>query len=154
MADLKISSSCSSLRILAICATMLAASNPPANAADDPQCTARFNTALARIERDAAATAPKASDQLAAQRWSRKLHDALEAAGREAEACNKRSKPPLSQQERADIEACLAKAVERLDTGEKQYKGRTLTMAEQTAQRALHQQVVDERAACMKMRQR
>ncbi len=137
-----------------ICHSMFAATAQPAFAAEDPKCMARFDAERARIEREAAATAPKASDLPAYQRWSASLHAALEAAGREAEACNKRSTPPLSTQERSSLDACLAKAAGRYDAAAKPFKGRTLSMAEQTSLRAMEQQVLDERAACTKAHRR
>ncbi|MES2976324.1 MAG: hypothetical protein V4757_22080 [Pseudomonadota bacterium] len=133
---------------------MLAATTQPAFAAEDPKCMARFDAERGRIEREAAATAPKASDLPAYQRWSANLHAALQAAGREAEACNKRSTPPLSTQERSSLDACLARASGRLAEAEKRYQGRALSMAEQTAQRALQQQALDERDACVKAHRR
>jgi len=115
---------------------------------------ARFQAERVRIEREAAATAPKASDQPAYQRWSANLHAALEAAGREAEACNKRSRPAPTQQELSKLDACLAAASGRLAEAGKRYQGRTLSMDEQRAQRSDEQRALDERDACMRIHRR
>ena len=73
------------LRPCAFVLLALAGASPAVLAAANDACSARYNSELARIERDMARQAPSKNDTDAYQRWSRKLSDSLSAAAAEAE---------------------------------------------------------------------
>lgn len=123
-------------------------------AQEDRQCLARFEAERLRIEREFAAQAPKAGDQEAQGRWLKRLTERMEAAGRDAEACSKRSRPAPTPGSRAALDACLDDAARRLTEAEKPYAGRTLTAQEQRALREIQQRLIDERSACARPKSR
>ena len=123
-------------------------------AADDPKCLAEFKAEEARItreaERAAAANPPARGDLKAQQQMMQPVHAALEAAARRAEDCNRRRRPPLSQDASARMNECARKADQEMDALRRKYSGiQKPTFAEQTAERDESLRIADQRMACM-----
>lgn len=128
--------------------------NSLALANDDAVCLARLQAEQLRIEREMVAQRPDRSNQEALERWSRKLHAALTAAGKEAEACSLRNRVPLSADARGRLDNCVKRASERIAEVDLRYRGRNLTREEQGQLRTEQQSVLDERMACEQAEQR
>lgn len=127
-------------------------------AADDPKCLAEYQAEEARItreaERAAAANPPARGDLKAQQQIMQPVYAGLEAAARRAEACNRRSRPPLSQDATARMNECARKADQEMDGVRQKYSAiQRPTFAEQTAKRNEIERISDQRMACMQKAQ-
>lgn len=124
----------------------------PVLATAQDRCVARYESERARIERELARDAPKASDREAYQRWSQRLHDLLKAAADEAEACTRASRPAPAPQAVAAQQACLDGVHRAGDDIARRYGQRTLSPSEQAARRAEEEKLLDQRRACTQPR--
>lgn len=128
-------------------------------AADDPKCLAEYKAEEARItreaERAAAANPPARGDLKAQQQIMQPAYAGLEAAARRAEECNRRSRPPLSQDATARMNECARKADQEMDGVRQKYSAiQKPTFAEQTAMRNESERISDQRMACMQKAQK
>ena len=127
-------------------------------AADDPKCLAEFKAEEARItreaERAAAANPPARGDLKAQQQIMQPVYAGLEAAARRADECNRRSRPPLSQDAVARMYECARKADQEMDVVRRNYSNiQKPSFAEQTAMRNESERISDQRMACMQKAQ-
>lgn len=126
----------------------------PAATPGEQRCLDEFRAETTRIERDLARRVPPQQDQAAQQAWAADMHNALRQAGDRAEACSRAARAPgSSAQARAEAD-CAIRAPQSSDLLARRYGSRTLSAAEQTAQRQEEQRVLAERADCLQARRR
>lgn len=119
-----------------------------AESAAAQRCIAQLQAEQSRIEQEFRRTRPPETDRVAFERWSKNLHAALDAAGRAAEACERRSQPALTPERLATLEACIARVAAQSAALERRYAGRTLSREEQSQLRAEQLALHEQRIAC------
>lgn len=128
-------------------AALLLASLAAAQSTED--CASQYQAERTRIERDAMHQVPPKGDLGAQQRWSKQLHEQLEAAARRGDDCRRgaerRGNPLAASKE----QACADSARLQSEALQKRYGSRTLNSAEQSAYRAEETAMLDARQACM-----
>lgn len=112
------------------------------------RCIDQFQAEQSRIEQAFRRTRPPESDRVAFERWANNLHAAIDAAGRAAEACERRSQPALTPERLAALEACIARVAAQSEALERRYAGRTLSREEQSQLRAEQLALHEQRIAC------
>ena len=122
---------------------------PLASTAQD-KCTDMGRAEQVRIEKEFSAQRPARGDKDAEQAWSKHLHAALAAAAKRVEDCTRANKPAVPAAVAARIEECLAGVRRRGDELERRYRGRTLTLQEQTIRRGEEERLQDEYMSCTK----
>lgn len=132
---------------------LLAILLPLVSAAQD-KCTVQGHAEQLRIEREFAAQRPAKGDKTAEQIWSRNLHAALAAAAKQVEDCTRANTPKPSPAATAKLDECLAGVRHRGDELQQRYKGRTLTLQEQTALKGEEQRLQDEYMSCTRTKSR
>lgn len=112
-------------------------------------CTRQFEDESQRIQRDLARQVPPQGDRDAQQRWSRILHDQLEAASRRADDCRRAAERRANPQAASKEQACAATAQRQAEVLRQRYGNRTLTPAEQSTLRADEAALMDARNDCL-----
>lgn len=112
------------------------------------RCAAQLQAEQLRIERDFARDRPAKSDKVAFERWTNNMHAALNAAGKQAEACERENTPPMSSERRKTLEGCLAKNSAKTDEVLRKYSRPNPTREEQAQQRAELEELHQQRIAC------
>ncbi|WP_305717471.1 hypothetical protein [Hydrogenophaga sp.] len=136
-------------RILMTLSCLLAAGAAHgAESAAVQRCIDQFQAEQNRIEREFRRTRPPETDRAAFERWANNLHAALNAAGRAAEACERRSQPALTPERLTTLEACMAQVAAQSEALERRYAGRTLSREEQSQLRAEQLALHERRIAC------
>lgn len=113
-----------------------------------PRCAAQLQAEQLRIERDFARDRPPNSDKVAFERWANNMHAALNAAGKQAEACERESTPSLTPDRRKTLETCLAGNSAKTDEVLRKYSGPRPMREEQAKQRAELEELHQQRIAC------
>ena len=112
------------------------------------RCASQLQAEQARIERDFARDRPPKSDKVASERWANNMHAALNAAGKQAEACERQSTPALTPDRRKTLDDCLARNSAKADEVQRRYASTKPTREEQAKQRADLDEVHQQRIAC------
>ncbi|MBH9576796.1 hypothetical protein [Inhella proteolytica] len=113
-------------------------------------CTRRYEAEKDRLVRELAAKQPAQLPQAQQQTAMRALHEGLARAAAEADRCERAAKAPAEAARRPALETCLAEVHKRGDALEARWKGRTMSVAEQTQRRAEEQALLDARMACQR----
>ena len=112
------------------------------------RCAAQLQAEQLRIERDFARDRPPKSDKVAFDRWANNMHAALNAAGKQAEACERESTPSLTPDRRKTLENCLARNSAKTDEVLRKYSSPKPTREEQAKQRGELEELQRQRIAC------
>ncbi len=112
------------------------------------RCAAQLQAEQSRIERDFARNRPPQSDKAAYDRWANNMHAALNAAGKEAESCERDSAPSLTPDRRKALDDCLARNSAKTDEVFRKYSSPKPTREEQAKQRAELEELHQQRIAC------
>ncbi|MEQ1742892.1 MAG: hypothetical protein ABL869_10415 [Candidatus Nitrotoga sp.] len=112
------------------------------------RCEAQLQAEISRIERDFVRDRPPKSDKVAFDRWANNMHAALNAAGKQAEACERESTPSLTPDRRKTLDNCLARNSAKTDEVLRRYSSLKPTREEQAKQRAELEELHQQRVAC------
>lgn len=117
-----------------------------------PSCDARAQAEVDAVTRDFAARSPGKGTGPAQQRWSKELHEALQAVEQRHEACRKSNTPAPTAAQTQRLESCLDANRREFDAMDQRYQGRTLSLQEQTQWRTEQQKLLDARNACTRQK--
>lgn len=120
-----------------------------ANAQTSADCRHQADDGVRRVEREMARQPPSKTDTAAYQRWSQTLHEQLEAVNRRFEDCRRSAERQQNPQAASKEAACAQTALRQSDEVHKRYANRTLSGAEQAAQRKEETAILDARQACV-----
>lgn len=132
------------IALFLIAALLLPVSAVQAN----PRCAAQLRAEQLRIEREFARDRPEKTDKAATERWAANMHAALQAAGKQAESCQRASAPPVTQGQSKALDNCQAASHAKADEIRRKYANRGSSREEQARERAELEQLQDQRIAC------
>lgn len=132
------------IRAVLLVATVL----PSAAVLAQDRCMAQYQAEQMRIEREAAQQRPTKGDRAAEEKWAKSMHAALALAAKNAEQCQRDSKPPVAAAVLAKEQACIAALHRRMAELDQKYKGKSLSASEQMARRAEDDKLVEDRMKC------
>lgn len=107
-------------------------------------CRREFEIEKARIERALAQSRPAQNDPDSQARWVKPHYEALERAGRKADACERRNRPPLP----ASAQDCMSRVRAESEALQARDRGKTLSAAEQKARRDADMKLHDAMMRC------
>lgn len=112
------------------------------------RCEAELQAEISKIERDFIRDRPSKSDKVAFDRWANNMHAALNAAAKQADACERENTPTLTPDRRKTLDNCLARNSAKTDEVVRKYSSPKPTREEQAKQRVELEELHQQRIAC------
>jgi hypothetical protein len=120
----------------------------PVSAQTAADCMRQAEEGTQRVEREMARQAPHKSDTAAYQRWSRTVHEQLAAVKQRHEDCRRGAQSRANPQAASKEMACAQTSMRQYEELRVRYANRTLSAAEQKAQRDEETAILDARHSC------